>query len=197
MRPHRNLSLIVRSVRGSSPSGRPIEARIPTGSTARFRPSDPSRARLSDRRARAGTEGCQSHRAPLPRRLCRRAALLAPCSRSGFARGHHDPADAGCPAACRLHDHQCRALRAAGQPSRPRARWLIAGSFCRRALPRCRDCAPILALGRIAHDGTLDALGLKRRGYHFRPRGPPRPSDRPACSSTAITARARTRIPDG
>jgi uracil-DNA glycosylase family 4 len=32
------------------------------------------------------------------------------------------------------------------------------------ALPKLRT---ILALGRIAHDGTLDALGLKRRGYTF------------------------------
>ena len=84
----------------------------------------------------------------------------------GLARGAHDPA---APDALRLVDCMItNAVRCVPPANRPTPSEI---AHCRQflqariaALPKLRT---ILALGRIAHDGTLDALGLKRRGYTF------------------------------
>ncbi|HEY6656103.1 MAG TPA: uracil-DNA glycosylase [Methyloceanibacter sp.] len=84
----------------------------------------------------------------------------------GLARGHHDPAT---PDALQLVDCMItNAVRCVPPANRPTPSEM---AHCRQflqariaALPKLRT---ILALGRIAHDGTLDALGLKRRGYTF------------------------------
>jgi uracil-DNA glycosylase family 4 len=84
----------------------------------------------------------------------------------GLARGHHDPA---APDALQLVDCMItNAVRCVPPANRPTPSEM---AHCRQflqariaALPKLRT---ILALGRIAHDGTLDALGLKRRGYTF------------------------------
>ena len=84
----------------------------------------------------------------------------------GLARGLHDPA---APDALQLVDCMItNAVRCVPPANRPTPSEM---AHCRQflqariaALPKLRT---ILALGRIAHDGTLDALGLKRRGYTF------------------------------
>ena len=84
----------------------------------------------------------------------------------GLARGHHDPA---APDALQLVDCMItNAVRCVPPANRPTPSEM---AHCRQflqariaALPKLRT---ILALGRIAHDSTLDALGLKRRDYTF------------------------------
>ena len=84
----------------------------------------------------------------------------------GLARGLHDPA---APDALQLVDCMItNAVRCVPPANRPTPSEM---AHCRQflqariaALPKLRT---ILALGRIAHDGTLDALGLKRRDYTF------------------------------
>ena len=84
----------------------------------------------------------------------------------GLARGHHDPA---APDALQLVDCMItNAVRCVPPANRPTPSEI---AHCRQflqariaALPKLRT---ILALGRIAHDSTLDALGLKRRDYTF------------------------------
>jgi len=84
----------------------------------------------------------------------------------GLARGAHDPA---APDALRLVDCMItNAVRCVPPANRPTPSEI---AHCRQflqariaALPKLRT---IMALGRIAHDSTLDALGLKRRDYTF------------------------------
>jgi uracil-DNA glycosylase len=84
----------------------------------------------------------------------------------GLARGAHDP---GQPEALKLNDCMItNAVRCVPPANRPTPSEM---AHCRQflqariaALPKLRV---ILALGRIAHDSTLDALGLKRRDYAF------------------------------
>jgi len=84
----------------------------------------------------------------------------------GLARGLHDPA---APDALQLVDCMItNAVRCVPPANRPTPSEM---AHCRQflqariaALPKLRT---ILALGRIAHDSTLDALGLKRRDYTF------------------------------
>jgi uracil-DNA glycosylase family 4 len=84
----------------------------------------------------------------------------------GLARGAHDP---GQPEALTLIDCLItNAVRCVPPANRPTPSEM---AHCRQflqariaALPKLRV---ILALGRIAHDSTLDALGLKRRDYAF------------------------------
>jgi uracil-DNA glycosylase family 4 len=84
----------------------------------------------------------------------------------GLARGAHDP---GRPEALKLIDCMItNAVRCVPPANRPMPSEM---AHCRKflqarigALP---DLRAILALGRIAHDSTLDALGLKRRDYAF------------------------------
>ncbi len=84
----------------------------------------------------------------------------------GLARGAHDP---GRPEALKLIDCMItNAVRCVPPANRPTPSEM---AHCRQflqariaALPKLRV---ILALGRIAHDSTLDALGLKRRDYAF------------------------------
>jgi uracil-DNA glycosylase family 4 len=85
---------------------------------------------------------------------------------SGFARGRHDPA---APEQLELVDCMItNAVRCVPPANKPRPdeighcrQFLIARL---KALPRLRV---ILALGRVAHDSTLEALSLKRRDYPF------------------------------
>jgi uracil-DNA glycosylase family 4 len=84
----------------------------------------------------------------------------------GLAKGHHDPA---APEALKLVDCMItNAVRCVPPANKPTPSEI---AHCRAfleariaALPRLET---ILALGRIAHEGTLDALGLKRRAYPF------------------------------
>jgi uracil-DNA glycosylase len=84
----------------------------------------------------------------------------------GLARGHHDP-DA--PGALQLVDcmitNAVRCVPPANKPSTSEiahCRQFLVGRVA--AVPALRA---ILALGRIAHESTLEALGLKRSRYPF------------------------------
>ncbi|MGD0532258.1 MAG: uracil-DNA glycosylase [Methyloceanibacter sp.] len=86
--------------------------------------------------------------------------------KAGLARGHHD---ATAPEALALVDcmitNAVRCVPPANKPSASeiaRCRQFLVGRIA--ALPALRA---ILALGRIAHDSTLDALALKRSRYPF------------------------------
>jgi uracil-DNA glycosylase len=85
---------------------------------------------------------------------------------AGFARGRHDP---GSPESLALIDCMIsNAVRCVPPANKPkpdeiaRCRQFLIGRI--GALPKLRA---ILALGRIAHDSTLSALGLKRGAYPF------------------------------
>jgi uracil-DNA glycosylase family 4 len=86
--------------------------------------------------------------------------------KAGFASGRHDPAQ---PEALQLVDCMIsNAVRCVPPANRPTGaeiatcRQFLIGRIA--ALPNLQV---ILALGRIAHDSTLEALGLKRRPYPF------------------------------
>jgi uracil-DNA glycosylase family 4 len=84
----------------------------------------------------------------------------------GLARGAHDP---GRPEALKLIDCMItNAVRCVPPANRPTPSEM---AHCRQYLQARIAALPglrvILALGRIAHDSTLDALGLKRRDYAF------------------------------
>jgi uracil-DNA glycosylase len=86
--------------------------------------------------------------------------------KAGLARGRHDPAQ---PEALQLVDCMIsNAVRCVPPANRPTGteiatcRQFLIGRIA--ALPHLQT---ILALGRIAHDSTLEALGLKRRPYPF------------------------------
>jgi len=86
--------------------------------------------------------------------------------KTGLARGHHDPAT---PASLQLVDCMItNAVRCVPPANKPKpdevanCRQFLVGRI--DALPNLRT---ILALGRIAHDGVLDALRLKRRDFPF------------------------------
>jgi uracil-DNA glycosylase family 4 len=84
----------------------------------------------------------------------------------GLARGHHDPE---APGALQLVDcmitNAVRCVPPANKPSTSEiahCRQFLVGRIA--AVPALRA---ILALGRIAHESTLEALGLKRSRYPF------------------------------
>jgi uracil-DNA glycosylase family 4 len=84
----------------------------------------------------------------------------------GLARGAHDP---GRPEVLKLVDCMItNAVRCVPPANRPTPSEM---AHCRQYLQARIAALPglrvILALGRIAHDSTLDALGLKRRDYAF------------------------------
>jgi uracil-DNA glycosylase family 4 len=84
----------------------------------------------------------------------------------GLARGAHDP---GRPEVLKLIDCMItNAVRCVPPANRPTPSEM---AHCRQYLQARIAALPglrvILALGRIAHDSTLDALGLKRRDYAF------------------------------
>jgi uracil-DNA glycosylase family 4 len=86
--------------------------------------------------------------------------------KAGLARGQHDPAQ---PEALQLVDCVIsNAVRCVPPANRPTGaeietcRQFLIGRIA--ALPNLQA---ILALGRIAHDSTLEALDLKRRPYRF------------------------------
>jgi uracil-DNA glycosylase family 4 len=86
--------------------------------------------------------------------------------KAGLARGHHDPHR---PEALKLVDcmitNAVRCVPPANKPSPSEiahCRHFLQGRIV--ALPKL---SVIMALGRIAHESTLDALGLKRRQYPF------------------------------
>ena len=84
----------------------------------------------------------------------------------GLARGHHDPA---APDALQLVDCMItNAVRCVPPANRPTPSEIAhCRQFLRARIAELPKLRTILALGRIAHDSTLDALGLKRRGYTF------------------------------
>jgi uracil-DNA glycosylase family 4 len=84
----------------------------------------------------------------------------------GLARGHHD---AALPEALELVDcmitNAVRCVPPANKPTGSEVancRQFLIGRIA--ALPNLRA---ILAIGRVAHESTLDALSLKRRGFAF------------------------------
>jgi uracil-DNA glycosylase family 4 len=86
--------------------------------------------------------------------------------KAGLAQGRHDPAQ---PEALQLIDcmisNAVRCVPPANRPTGPEiatCRQFLIGRIA--SLPNLQT---ILALGRIAHDSTLEALGLKRRPYPF------------------------------
>lgn len=84
----------------------------------------------------------------------------------GLAQGAHDP---GRPESLKLIDCMItNAVRCVPPANRPTPSEM---AHCRQFLQARIAALPglrvILALGRIAHDSTLDALGLKRRDYAF------------------------------
>ncbi len=86
--------------------------------------------------------------------------------KAGLARGRHDPAQ---PEALQLVDCMIsNAVRCVPPANRPTG---IEIATCRQFLigriGSLHNLQTILALGRIAHDSTLEALGLKRRPYPF------------------------------
>ena len=144
---------------------RPTGLRIPIGSTARFRPSGPISARLLIVGLAPGLKGANRTGRPFlgdyAGELLYRTLLKV-----GLARGAHDPAH---PKALTLTDCMItNAVRCVPPANKPTPSEI---AHCRNfleariaALPGLRA---ILALGRIAHDSTLDALQLKRRDYPF------------------------------
>ena len=139
-RRHRSPRPIVRSVRASSPSARPTAPRIPTGSTARSLRSAATRAPLLIVGLAPGLKGANRTGRPflgdyageLLYRTLLKVGICPRASRSGHARGAH---------ACRLHDHQCRALRAAGEQADAERDRPLPAVPRRRASPRCRSSA--------------------------------------------------------
>ena len=108
-----------------------------------------------------------------------RAAATAPIGRRRVRAG-------------RLPDHQCGPLCAAGEPADAGRERRPAGSSWSPSSPGWTRPSVILALGRIAHELALRALGLPQRGYPFA-HGAMAPSCRPAsCSRRASTPRATT-----
>lgn len=86
--------------------------------------------------------------------------------KTGLARGHHDPT---APEALQLVDCMItNAVRCVPPANKPKpdevasCRQFLIGRIS--ALPELRT---LLAIGRIAHDGILDALQLKRRDFPF------------------------------
>jgi uracil-DNA glycosylase family 4 len=84
----------------------------------------------------------------------------------GLASGHHDPET---PEALQLVDGMItNAVRCVPPANKPETREI---ANCRQFLAARIGWLPnlrvILALGRIAHEATLDALGLKRRAHPF------------------------------
>jgi uracil-DNA glycosylase family 4 len=86
--------------------------------------------------------------------------------KAGFARGRHDP---GAPEDLQLVDcmitNAVRCVPPANKPTPDEiecCRQFLIGRI--GALP---DLRALLALGRIAHESTLEALNLKRRAYPF------------------------------
>ena len=137
------------------------------------------RGRAADRRSGAGTARRQPHRPPVHRRLCRRSALrdLAQIRRSPRGTMTRAPMT-GWRSPARASPTRCAACRRRTSPSR--ARSPTAGNFCRTRSRRCRGLRAFLALGAIAHDAVLAALGLRRAAVSVRAWRRPRAAGRPA-----------------
>ncbi len=113
----------------------------------------------------------------------------------GLARGRHDLA---APDELELVDCMIsNAVRCVPPQNKPKPEEI---AHCRQfligriaALP---NLTSLLAIGRIAHDGILDALQLKRRDFSL-PTAPGTSFLAGLSCSTAIIAPARTPIPDG
>jgi uracil-DNA glycosylase family 4 len=86
--------------------------------------------------------------------------------KSGFAHGRHDPA---APEALRLDDCMItNAVRCVPPANKPMPSEVAnCRVFLTARLASLPNLRAILALGRIAHDATLDALALKRAKYPF------------------------------
>ncbi len=86
--------------------------------------------------------------------------------KSGLAKGEHDPSR---PEALKLVDCMIsNAVRCVPPANKPEPREVAnCRPFLEARIASLPNLRVILALGRIAHDATLDALGLKRRDYAF------------------------------
>jgi hypothetical protein len=125
-----------------------------------------SGGQAADRRARPRHARRQPHRAALYRGLRRHPALPDPASarlrlaaRVGRRRRWSG--------AARLPHHQRRQVPAAGEQARPPRRCAPATPTWRRSSPALPDGAVVLALGQIAHNAVLRALGLKQAAWRF------------------------------
>jgi uracil-DNA glycosylase len=84
----------------------------------------------------------------------------------GLARGHHDPA---APGALQLVDCMItNAVRCVPPANKPTPGEIArCRQFLKARLATLPALRVILAVGRVAHESTLDALGLKRRAHPF------------------------------
>jgi uracil-DNA glycosylase family 4 len=84
----------------------------------------------------------------------------------GLARGRHDPSE---PAALQLVDCMItNAVRCVPPANKPTgAEIATCRRFLRARIATLPNLRVILALGRIAHESTLEALSLKRKAYAF------------------------------
>ena len=156
------------AARGSPRSSTRCAPSIPATSAARCRRSArPTRAR--DRRARAGHARRQCERPPVHRRLRRASCSTRRCTRTDSRRGRWrrraTTASRSSAAASPTRSNACR--RATSRRPRKCATATAISPPISRALPAG---GAILALGRIAHDATLRALGRRRVGVRVRAR---------------------------
>ncbi len=183
-----------RSARGSSAFRAENGARASrTGSTRRFRPSAPPMPRLLIVGLAPGLRGANRTGRPFTGDYA--GDLLYPTLiEFGFARGDYRGAARRRARAGRLprSPTPCAACR------RRTSRLPAEINTCRQFLIALIDAMPrlraIVALGRIAHDSTLRALGAARSACPFA-HGAVHEAGTAAASSTAITARATTRTP--
>jgi uracil-DNA glycosylase family 4 len=84
----------------------------------------------------------------------------------GLARGRHDPA---APQDLQLVDCMIsNAVRCVPPQNKPKPdEILTCGQFLRARIAALPNLISVLALGRIAHDATLDALHLKKKDFLF------------------------------
>ena len=153
----------------------------------------PARRAPADRRPRAGPARRQPHRTAVHRRLRRRSALRhAEGIRFRAAAPSRRAPTTGWSWSMRASPTPCAACRR--KTSRRRPRSTPAANFSFPPSRRCRTSRAIVALGRIAHETTVQALGAKRAAAPFRHGGASRDRPRSRCSP-AITARATTPTP--
>ena len=168
-------------------------AREPTGSTPPFHSFGDADARLAGRRPRAGHAGSQPHRPARSPATMPATCSTPPCSSFGFAKGIYQarPDDGLTLVDCRIGNAvhcvppQNKPLPAEINTCRPSCSASI------EAMPRLRA---IVALGRIAHESTLKALGLRGAAAPFS-HGATHQAGTASGSTTATIARATTPTP--
>jgi uracil-DNA glycosylase family 4 len=92
--------------------------------------------------------------------------LYATLLKCGLAQGHYgqSPSDGLTLAQCRI-TNAVRCVPPQNKPSPEEAR--TCGAFLRDEIISLRNMKIILALGRIAHEASLDAMGLRRKDFAF------------------------------